>query len=64
MRSLIYPVIIPGFLIIVGLALLIYQQPYGLLIAAVGGVWMLLSFLIGYKEHEEFPMGMGRGRKR
>lgn len=64
MRSLIYPVIIPGIMIITGLALMIYQQPYGIFIAVIGAIWMVLSFLIGYKEDEELPMGMGRGRKR
>ena len=64
MRPLIFSVIIPSLFIITGIIIVLTYSNYGVLISAVGAIWLLLSFFIGYKEDEEQPMGIGRGRKR
>lgn len=64
MRQLIYSVILPSLLIIAGIITVLTYSNYGVLISAVGVLWLLLSFFIEYKEDEEQPLGLGRGRKR
>lgn len=64
MKSLILTVLIPSFLIILGIILLLLGVQYGLFISAIGAIWLVVSFLIDYKEDEKQPMGMGRGRPR
>ncbi len=64
MRPLIFSVILPSLLIILGIITVLTFSNYGVLISVIGVVWLLLSFFIEYKEDEEQPMGLGRGRKR
>ena len=64
MRTLILSVILPAFLIIAGIIMLLLGVTFGIFSSAVGVVWLIISFLIDYKEDEEQPMGMGRGRDR
>lgn len=64
MRQLIYSVILPSLLIIAGIITVLTYSNYGVLISAIGVLWLLLSFFIEYKEDEEQPLGLGRGRKR
>ena len=64
MRSLFLTVLLPSFLIILGIILIILNADYGIFLTAIGVLWLVISFLIGYKEDEEQPMGMGRGRQR
>lgn len=64
MRSLLFSVLIPSFLIILGIILLLVGLQYGLFISAIGAIWLVVSFIIDYKEDEKQPLGMGRGRPR
>jgi len=64
MRSLFLTVLLPSFLIILGIILILLNVSYGIFLAAIGVLWLVIAFLIGYKEEEEQPLGMGRGRKR
>lgn len=64
MRPLFFSVIIPVFFIIIGIILLLLGIIYGVYITAIGGIWLVVSFLIDYKEDDEKPLGMGRGRQR
>ncbi|MEO8512542.1 MAG: hypothetical protein ABI543_03185 [Ignavibacteria bacterium] len=64
MRTLLLSVILPVFLIITGIVLLLLDVDYGIYISVVGGIWLVIAFLIDYKEDEEQPLGMGRGRQR
>ncbi|HRE10365.1 MAG TPA: hypothetical protein PK605_11965 [Ignavibacteria bacterium] len=64
MRSLFLTVLLPSFLIILGIILILLNAEFGIFLAAAGVLWLIISFLIDYKEDEEQPLGMGRGRKR
>lgn len=64
MRPIFFSVIFPSLLIILGLIIVLAISNFGVLISAAGVVWLLLSFFIEYKEDEEQPLGIGRGRKR
>ncbi|HWA06016.1 MAG TPA: hypothetical protein VG961_05675 [Ignavibacteria bacterium] len=64
MRTLFLSIILPAFFIILGIILIILDATYGIFVTAAGVLWLLLSFLIEYKEEEEQPLGIGRGRKR
>ena len=64
MKALFLSVILPAFLIIAGIIMLLLGIPYGIYSAGLGVLWLIISFLIDYKEDEEQPMGMGRGRER
>ncbi len=64
MRPLIFSVILPSLLIIIGIIVVLTISNFGVLVSAAGAVWLILSFFIEYKEDEEQPMGIGRGRKR
>lgn len=64
MKPLVFSVIFPAVLMIAGVIMMLMYNEYGLYIAGIGGLWLIISFLIGYKEDEEQPLGMGRGRKR
>ncbi len=64
MRPILYSVIIPAALIILGIIFVLLGQDYGVFLSATGILWLIISFLIGYKDDEPQPLGMGRGRKR
>ncbi len=64
MRTLFLSIVFPSFFIILGIILILLNADYGIFISAIGVLWLLLSFLIEYKEEEEQPLGIGRGRKR
>lgn len=64
MRTLILSIILPAFFIILGIILILLNADYGVFVTAVGVLWLVLSFLIEYKEEEDQPLGIGRGRKR
>ena len=64
MRTLFLSIVFPSFFIILGIILILLNADYGIFISAIGVLWLLLSFLIGYKEEEDQPLGIGRGRKR
>jgi hypothetical protein len=56
--------VFPAFFIILGIILILLSADYGIFVTAIGVLWLVLSFLIEYKEEEEQPLGIGRGRKR
>lgn len=64
MRTLFLSIVFPSFFIILGIILILLNADYGIFISAIGVLWLLLSFLIEYKEEEDQPLGIGRGRKR
>ena len=64
MRTLFLSIVFPSFFIISGIIFILLNADYGIFISAIGVLWLLLSFLIGYKEEEDQPLGIGRGRKR
>lgn len=64
MRPIFFSVIFPSLLIILGIIIVLAISNFGVLISVAGAVWLLLSFFIEYKENEEQPLGIGRGRKR
>ena len=64
MRTLFLSIVFPSFFIILGIILILLNADYGIFISAIGVLWLLLSFLIGYKEEEDQPLGIGRSRKR
>ena len=64
MRTLFLSIVFPSFFIISGIILILLNADYGIFISAIGVLWLLLSFLIEYKEEEDQPLGIGRGRKR
>lgn len=64
MRPLVFSVILPASLIVLGIILVLLQYNEGIYLAGGGVLWLIVSFLIGYKDDEEQPLGMGRGRKR
>ena len=64
MKAILFSVIIPIFLIIGGIVMVLLKFDYGVLLIGAGFLWLVVSFLIGYKEDEEQPLGMGRGRER
>jgi hypothetical protein len=64
MRTLFLSIVFPAFFIILGIILIILSIDFGIFVTAIGVLWMVLSFLIEYKEEEEQPLGIGRGRKR
>lgn len=64
MKPIAYSVILPVFLIILGIILFLFEMPFGVFLSAAGSIWLIISFLIGYKEDEQQPLGMGRGRQR
>lgn len=64
MRPLLFSVLIPSAFIVLGIIFVLLNIQYGVLISASGVLWLIVSFLIGYKDDENQPLGMGRGRKR
>lgn len=64
MRPLFFSVILPALLLISGIIMVILNVEYGIFLAGIGVLWLIISFLIGYKEDEPQPLGMGRGRER
>lgn len=64
MRTLFLSIVFPAFFIILGIILIILSIDLGIFVTAIGVLWLVLSFLIEYKEEEEQPLGIGRGRKR
>jgi hypothetical protein len=64
MRPLVFSVIIPSLFIILGLVMILLGFNYGGLLVGTGVLWLIVAFLIGYKDDETQPLGMGRGRKR
>lgn len=64
MRALIFSVLVPSFLVISGIIMLLLGTEYGVLITGIGTIWLIVSFLIIYKDDEPETAGMGRGRKR
>ncbi|MBN8585030.1 MAG: hypothetical protein J0M37_08025 [Ignavibacteria bacterium] len=64
MRTLFLTVLLPSLFIILGIILILLNADYGIYITGAGVLWLIISFLIEYKEEEEQPLGMGRGRKR
>ncbi len=64
MRTLFLSIVFPAFFIILGIILILLSADYGIFVTAIGVLWLVLSFLIEYKEEEEQPLGIGRGRKR
>ncbi len=64
MRTLFLSIVFPAFFIILGIILILLSADYGIFVIAIGVLWLVLSFLIEYKEEEEQPLGIGRGRKR
>jgi len=64
MRPILYSVIIPVLLIIGGIILVLTKFDFGIFLTGTGILWLIISFLIGYKEDEKQPLGMGRGRER
>jgi len=64
MRPLVFSIILPALLIVLGIIMILFQYNEGIYLAGAGGLWLVISFLIGYKDDEEQPLGMGRGRKR
>jgi hypothetical protein len=64
MRGKLFSIIIPAALIILGVILMFLYIETGLYLAGAGLMWLIISFLIGYKDDEPQPLGMGRGRKR
>lgn len=64
MKAIMFSVIIPVLLIIGGIIMVLFNYDYGVLPIGAGVLWLVVSFLIGYKEDEEQPLGMGRGRQR
>ena len=64
MRTLFLTVLLPSFFIILGIIMILLNADYGIYITGAGVLWLIISFLIEYKEEEEQPLGMGRGRKR
>jgi membrane-bound ClpP family serine protease len=64
MRPILFSVIIPALLIILGIIFILLDVEYGVFLSATGIIWLIVSFLIGYKDDEPQPLGMGRGRKR
>ena len=64
MRTLFLTVLLPSLFIILGIILILLNADYGIYITGAGVLWLIILFLIEYKEEEEQPLGMGRGRKR
>ncbi len=64
MRPLVFSVIIPALLIVSGLIMVLLNFNYGGLLIGAGFLWLIVSFLIEYKDNESQPLGMGRGRRR
>ncbi len=64
MRTLFLSIIFPAIFIILGIILILLKADYGIFVTAIGVIWLVLSFLIEYKEEEDQPLGIGRGRKR
>lgn len=64
MRPILFSVILPVGLIIIGIILVLSSVYPGALITAAGAIWLIIAFFIEYKEDEKQPLGMGRGRKR
>jgi hypothetical protein len=64
MRPLLFSVLLPVGLIILGIILVLLGFHPGALLAAGGALWLIFAFFIEYKDNEKQPLGMGRGRKR
>jgi len=64
MRPILFSVILPVGLIILGIILVLASVYPGALLSAAGAIWLIIAFFIEYKEDEKQPLGMGRGRKR
>ncbi|MBE2217497.1 MAG: hypothetical protein IAE90_04790 [Ignavibacteria bacterium] len=64
MRPLIFSVILPSLLLVSGLIMILLNFNYGGILIGAGIIWLVVSFLIEYKDNESQPLGMGRGRKR
>ncbi len=64
MKSIIFSVILPVLLTIIGIIAILLNFQDGFFIIGTGVLWLIISFLIDYKEDESQPLGMGRGRKR
>ncbi len=64
MRPLVFSVIIPALLIVIGLIMVLLNFNYGGLLIGAGILWLIVGFLIEYKDNESQPLGMGRGRRR
>jgi hypothetical protein len=64
MRPLVFSVIIPALLIVSGLIMVLLNFNYGGLLIGAGILWLIVGFLIEYKDNESQPLGMGRGRRR
>lgn len=64
MRPLVFSVILPSLLLVSGLIMVLLNFNYGGLLIGAGVLWLIVSFLIEYKDNETQPLGMGRGRKR
>jgi hypothetical protein len=64
MRGKLFSIVIPVALIILGVILMFLYVESGLYITGAGILWLIIAFLIGYKDDEPQPLGMGRGRKR
>ncbi len=64
MKTMFYSVILPVSLIVAGIISILLDFPYGYFLIGAGVLWLIISFIIDYKEDESQPLGMGRGRKR
>ncbi len=64
MRPLVFSVVLPAILLVSGLIMVLLNFNYGGLFIGAGILWLIVSFLIEYKDNESQPLGMGRGRKR
>lgn len=64
MRPILFTVILPSFLLITGIIMLILGYSDGIFLSFIGIVWLVISFLLIYKDDEPNTLGMGRGRKR
>jgi hypothetical protein len=64
MRPILFTVIMPSFLMIAGIIMLILGYSNGVFVSFIGVVWLIISFLLIYKDDEPNTLGMGRGRKR
>ncbi|MCC6866288.1 MAG: hypothetical protein IT280_09045 [Ignavibacteria bacterium] len=64
MKLHLFSVIIPAILIVAGIISIFLNFSYGYFAIGAGVIWLIISFLIDYKEDESQPLGMGRGRER
>jgi len=64
MRSLIYPVIVPVALFILGILVILLGEPYGVFLSGAGALWLVLGFLVHYGEDERQNIGMGKDNRR